>query len=516
MLRQTVCQPFCAFFQPEKTEAEKCLAAELLSFWSQRDANLQQALALAAGMASANPATRSAPPQELDGRPRQWSFLSEQICSRCVFRRHGCDFAAGDQNAPPCGGFLALSHLLAAQLTSRAQLLSARDQFLAQCFLRLAEHVSLRLLETPHLYDRAADELYEVDETGFAWLARCHGTTPGLAPLADREFLDFLLAESLLACLASPRPRPLHWRQAPFPSLRYLEVLLTDRCNLRCRHCYLGEAGEAELPLAAVLAALTEFHEMQGLRVLLSGGEPLLYTSWQELNERLPEFELRFVLLTNGLLLSDEIIRHLQVHEVQLSLDGLAQGHDFIRGPGTWRKTVDRLETLLKHGITVSVATMIHQGNLAELPHLHTWLQGLGIREWNLDIPCPSGRLAKHPEIWVDPLEGAPYLDLAFGGSDHGSSGDFACGRHLAAVLPNGTVAKCGLFAEQPLGRLDEGLETCWLRLRHLRLQDLGCAPCPQVQDCRGGCRFRAGCGLDPDPIMCARYGVDPQTFRRT
>jgi MoaA/NifB/PqqE/SkfB family radical SAM enzyme len=48
---------------------------------------------------------------------------------------------------------------------------------------------------------------------------------------------------------------------------------------------------------------------MQGLRVLLSGGEPLLYSRWQELNELLPDFELRLVLLSNGLLLTDMVIR---------------------------------------------------------------------------------------------------------------------------------------------------------------------------------------------------------------
>ena len=103
-------------------------------------------------------------------------------------------------------------------------------------------------------------------------MARCDGTTPGLAAAADREFLDFLLAESLMACAASPSPRLLNWRRSPVPSLRYLELMLTERCNLRCRHCYLGEVGDQELPLAAVVQTLEEFQKMQGLRVLLSWG----------------------------------------------------------------------------------------------------------------------------------------------------------------------------------------------------------------------------------------------------
>jgi|GEM_PF-298397 len=510
MQSQIICRLFCPFFQAAKTEAETCLASELLTAWCRRQPGLEAALE------AAGPADREAA-LELLGRPfgrgRQLTvFLREQLCRVCVFRRHGCDFAQGVAAALPCGGFLALLHLLGAHAITQGEIAAAWKHFLAQAYLRLGEHVVWRSLETPHLYDRLADELYELNESAGAWLLRCDGTTPGLALQAEAEFLDSLLTESLLACLASPARRSLGGRQSPLPSLRYLEVLLTGRCNLYCRHCYLGEGGEAELSLDTVLAVLREFQDLQGLRVLLSGGEPLLYRHWEELNERLPDFELRFVLLTNGLLLSDDVIAKLQVHEVQLSLDGLAPGHDLIRGKGTWRRTVARLEALLAAGKSVSISTMIHRGNLAELPRLHTWLQSLGIREWSLDIPCPSGRLIEHQDIWVDPLEGAPYLELGFGGSEHGGSEGYACGRHLLAVLPNGTVAKCGLYRDQPLGHLAEGLETCWLRLPQVRLEDLACAPCPYLAECRGGCRFRAG-GLKPDPVMCARYGVDPGDF---
>ncbi|MBM4286838.1 MAG: radical SAM protein [Deltaproteobacteria bacterium] len=503
-MRDLICPKFCAYYKPDREEAEKCLAFELLWAWGAWKPELAPALTQAASAPHSYPVSPGAAGHFLD-----------RICSRCAFRAHGCDFAAGGEAAAPCGGWRALAYLLEAGHISGADLAAAWERFLMEGYLRLAEHVSLRYLETPHLYDRLADELYEVNEAGFVWLARSNGATPGLAGLADREFLDFLLGEALLAIAAAPAPRRLTWRPSPLPSLRYLELMLTERCNLRCRHCYLGEAGEQELPLAAVLQTLQEFQEMQGLRVLFSGGEPLLYRHWEELNRQLPDFDLRLVLLSNGLLLTDDVIRELKVHEVQLSLDGLETGHDLVRGKGTWAKTVDRLAALQQAGVEVSVATMIHRGNAAELEEMSRWLQELGVREWNLDIPCLSGRLADHQDLCLDPAQAAVYLELGFGGSAHGATGDFACGRHLAAVLPHGTVAKCGLYGHRPLGRLEEGLETCWLRLPHLHLSDLECAPCAYVHDCRGGCRFRAGGGLAPDPVMCARYGVDPTTFRR-
>jgi len=57
-------------------------------------------------------------------------------------------------------------------------------------------------------------------------------------------------------------------------------------------------------------------------------------------------------------------------------------------------------------------------------------------------------------------------------------------------------------------------LENCWLRLPRLKLSELECAACPYLTECRGGCRFRAGEGLGPDPVMCALYGIDPKNLR--
>jgi len=235
-----------------------------------------------------------------------------------------------------------------------------------------------------------------------------------------------------------------------------------------------------------------------------------LYPNWQELNARLRDFELRFVLLTNGTLLTKEVLSGLKVQEIQVSLDGLEEGHDRIRGRGSFEKAMAGLMAAREAGFDVSAATMIHAGNLEDLRELGDRLRELGVREWNLDVPCVSGRLREHGDIYLPPEVSAPYLELGFGGAAHGADEQFVCGRHLAAVLPQGLVAKCGLFGHKPLGRLAEGLETCWRRLEHIPLENLECAECDHLRECRGGCRFRAGEGLAPDPVMCALYGVDP------
>jgi len=304
---------------------------------------------------------------------------------------------------------------------------------------------------------------------------------------------------------------------APSPSLRYLEVLLTDRCNLRCRHCYLGEAGRNDLPLPLLDRALAEFGGMQGLRLLLSGGEPLLHPGFWELNQRLPAFPLRSVLLTNGTLVTREAAERLSVHEAQVSLDGLRAGHDSLRGRGSFDAAVAGIENLSRAGKAVSVATMIHSANLDEFPGLERLVRGLGVREWTVDALCLAGRLPGPGGVAVAPEVAGRYLGkYGFGGGMHGSSPGQACGAHLAAVHPDGRVAKCGLFAASPVGDLSEGLAACWGRVAHPSLAQLECSRvveggCPHLSECRGGCRFRAleeGGPLARDRYQCESRGV--------
>ena len=102
------------------------------------------------------------------------------------------------------------------------------------------------------------------------------------APLPDGCLAEGVLLEG---AAASPYLLP---RPAPRPSLRYLELLVTDRCNLRCRHCYLGDAPGRDLPLPVLERVAREFEGMQGLRLLISGGEPLLHPDFWAFNALLP------------------------------------------------------------------------------------------------------------------------------------------------------------------------------------------------------------------------------------
>lgn len=374
----------------------------------------------------------------------------------------------------------------------------------------LSSHAVLKNLEEPYLYDIEKDELYELNTDAYQFLVRIsRGEHPPVRE-EDEEFIRFCLSENLIAFSETPSQRKISLNPSPIPSLRYLELQVTNRCNLRCRHCYIAEASHQDLSKKQIQKVFEEFEEIQGLRLLLSGGEPLLHSHFWEINDLLQKYDFRTILLSNGTLVTQEVAKRLCVHEVQISLDGMEEGHESLRGRATFEKTLMAIDHLQEANIRVSVATMIHRKNLSEFDQIASLLQSKNIDEWNVDIPCLEGRLKINQEFWVTPAEAGRFLSYGYGGGFHGSAKNSTCGAHLCAIMSNGAVCKCGLFSQEPVGSIEEGLRTCWARIPRIALKDLACK-CPVIEECRGGCRYRAKTQSDlfqPDLFQCYARGV--------
>lgn len=377
-------------------------------------------------------------------------------------------------------------------------------------YIILTPHSVLKNLEEPYLYDIEKDELYELNADAYQFLLKiCRGENPPVRK-EDEEFIQFCLSENLIAFSEAPLQRKMSLNPSPIPSLRYLEIQITDRCNLQCCHCYIGEGSHRDLTKKQIQSVLEEFEEIHGLRLLLSGGEPLLHPHFWAINDILRNHAFRSVLLSNGTLITKEAAKKLHVHEVQISLDGMKEGHESLRGKGTFEKSVMAITHLQEANIRVSVATMIHRRNLSEFDQLASLLQSKNIDEWNVDVPCVEGRLKANQDFWVSASQAGRFLSYGYGGGFHSSTNNSTCGAHLCAIIPDGTICKCGLFSREPVGSIEQGLRTCWARIPRITLKDLTCK-CPVIEECRGGCRYRAkiqGHLFEPDFFQCYARGV--------
>jgi AdoMet-dependent heme synthase len=378
-------------------------------------------------------------------------------------------------------------------------------------FLAIGADVYLKELEFPSVYNTSTDEIYQVDPDGFTELARCDGTLAETDSRFPEEFLKFCTREGILETLSDPRYRRLHIGHNEIPSLRYLMVEITDRCNLSCLHCYLGETAGVDLPLEDIESLLAEFESIGGLRIVVTGGEPMLHPDFDHVSSLMTDRAFRSILVTNATLLDEKETPALGFHEVQVSLDGMEAGHDYIRGEGSFSKALKGIDSLRAAGKDVSVATMIHRRNLEELDSLESLVMRIGAVSWTLDVPCEAGRLAGDAAVLLPDLsQAASELERAFGSEQHQPSGDWACGAHLAFVKADGRLVKCGFYDEWQGGLVSDGLRKAWRNLPRMRLDELDC-DCEDIADCGGGCRFRAETASSrtgPDPLKCIQFGV--------
>lgn len=127
-----------------------------------------------------------------------------------------------------------------------------------------------------------------------------------------------------------------HLSRKTVPLIRGL--VLTNRCNLHCRHCRLAERGPMDLEFAEITEAVSAFYREGGRCLYLEGGEPFLWRDGQHGLDDVVEYAhtlgfLTVVVYTNGTL----PIRT-RADTVFVSVDGLRNTHDALRG-----KSFDRI-----------------------------------------------------------------------------------------------------------------------------------------------------------------------------
>ena len=158
---------------------------------------------------------------------------------------------------------------------------------------------------------------------------------------------------------------------------------ITRRCNLACAHCYSASTSRPapdELTTQEARAVLEDLAEFRVPVVLLSGGEPLLRPDVVELVAQACSLGVQPVLSTNGTLLTDEMIDRLRqagLRRIGISLDGLAETHDRVRGvAGAFEGTTTGLERSIAAGFRVSLRLTMARYNADQLEEIF----GLAVR----------------------------------------------------------------------------------------------------------------------------------------
>jgi len=342
-----------------------------------------------------------------------------------------------------------------------------------------------------------------------------------------------------------------------------LQWHITERCNWNCSHCYRN-GNYNELPIDQLYQIFLQFIQfldtfkipVQIARLNLTGGEIFLRDDFMAFLRKIYKYNHRYRLkiLTNGSLLTDEnikVLKTLGVNAVQLSVEGLENTNDKIRGKGTFRQIVHAIELLNKNDMPVLISVTLARYSLNEIPQLVEFFAKLGIKKLGIRRMVPIGMNRKRLlDDMISPLQQRDFYRLrhnlakenhACDSNDKQFTFNSLCcedgiffqeeelasqydnhtiplcgvlGNRILTVLPNGDVLPCRRLPIVLGNVLEKSLLEIWFssellsRLRDPENLSSVCRNCEYFELCRGGAR-------------CVSYGYfgridapDPQCWK--
>ncbi len=141
------------------------------------------------------------------------------------------------------------------------------------------------------------------------------------------------------------------WEQQGIHVPPILVISVTSKCNLHCEGCYhqaLRGQTTAEMSDERIWKLVEEAKELGISFIVLAGGEPLMRPNILDLSKKTPE--IMFMMFTNGLLITDQVLKQIADNKnvvPLLSLEGYQIDTDGRRGSGVYNnllKVVNKLE----------------------------------------------------------------------------------------------------------------------------------------------------------------------------
>ena len=346
---------------------------------------------------------------------------------------------------------------------------------------------------------------------------------------------------------------------------RSVDIDITNRCNLRCKYCYHfsgpGDVAE-DLPKEEWIQFFEELNRCAVMNVSLAGGEPFFRKDLRDLVEGIVQNKMRFTVLSNGTLITDSMAAFLfstgRCDGVQVSIDGSKpETHDACRGKGNFRKAMDGIECLQRHGIPVQIRVTVHRHNVSDLEGIAQLLldqvglpgfstnaasymglcrqnvEQVGLstedrtlamdtlvrlnRKYNNRITAQAGPLAEAdmwPEMERARRNGNEHI------SDRGHLTACGCVMDKIALRADGVIVPCTMLSHIELGRINrDDFKEIWqthpemqeMRERqNIPLSDFEfCQGCEYINYCTGNCPGLAytitGKVNHPSPDACLK-----------
>ncbi|MEU6743665.1 radical SAM/SPASM domain-containing protein [Streptosporangium sandarakinum] len=342
----------------------------------------------------------------------------------------------------------------------------------------------------------------------------------------------------------------------PYGRFRNVYLYITEACQLRCEHCYMGERLERafKMPYPSVMDTLTTWRKMGGSKLTILGGEPTLHPDYIRIIRDARALGYEHVITTsNGLKPAARKFAQMTPEDfsyVQISLDGGSpDSHDRVRGTGTFNEALETIAQLCERGFDTRIICTVNRANLGDclnlldiaddlgvsLTKFHVFSVigsghgaaewGIGPQEW-IDFYEDLERVAKghKTRVWYQPTYAR--RERMAGYAQDGYRGCIGRTLDRISIFPDGRAYVCSFlfdtdlhFANMVDGKVVLNKEANEFDLFAGVLREASCGSCKIDSSCMGGCPAEElvmgtpSCASDPDIVpVCRLWKADVPT----
>lgn len=255
-------------------------------------------------------------------------------------------------------------------------------------FLKPSQNIALvKGLRGCAIYDFNKRRLYRLNLDAYAALFRLeqNSVSQGNAMQSDsapfyQQCLDYGILE-VTASTGQTFADPQKLFEKICCDYAWLEI--TNRCNQKCLHCFLGgKLNAGEMPFAKVIETLDQLIDNGMAQICLSGGEPFLHRHIYEILEYLLRKNIRISILSNGIVMTSKLAGVLKNSKITLKIPLLGWGthHDRMVGKvGLFDKCVSNLFRLKEAGVRFEIGTTVTQINVPDLEKIELLAKELAV-----------------------------------------------------------------------------------------------------------------------------------------
>lgn len=328
-------------------------------------------------------------------------------------------------------------------------------------------------------------------------------------------------------------------------------IELTNKCNLKCAHCYIRPSGDEascqnrELSTDQWINILGQAIDCGCLFLTLTGGEVLVRPDFWQIYKYVKSKGTVVNLFTNGTKITDRLAAELsewRPNSIEVTLYGMTEHtyESMTQVPGSYRDCMQGIELSLEHELPLQLKTVITTLNCHELQMMQDFAQDLGVRfrydpEVNkrLDGRRHPERLRLAPEQIValdleDPKRAAEFRELFqlhFTASDQLDDSLYFCKAGMTSfhVDYRGYINPCIISRYESCCLLNVSFSQAWYefipsirKIKRTKQNDCdNCEVAHACNQCPGWAKLESGDPEEPVPFLCRITRLRQEAFQK-